>query len=103
LVELVNAVTGMVVPGSSASVSMAGCTPGGFAYTALGSAIALPAGGTYYVVSLETSGGDQWYDLATLAATSAGQVTNSVYQYNGTWITIGGPGTSYVPANFLYQ
>jgi len=101
--ELVNAITGVVVPGSSAPVSMTSCTPGGFAYAALGSAIALPAGGTYYLVSQETSGGDQWYDLATLTSAGAGQVTNSAYQYNGTWITIGAPGTSYVPANFLYQ
>jgi hypothetical protein len=84
-------------------VNMAGCTPGAFVYTALGSPVTLTAGANYYLASQEVNGGDSWFDHGSLTSTAAGQVSSSVYLFNGAWQTIDGPNTSYVPANFLYQ
>ena len=100
-VQLVNAATSAVV--ASASVNMAGCTAGGFVYTPLGSAVALSAGASYYLASQEANGGDSWFDLNNITATSAATANNSVYFFSGAWQAIGGGNTSYVPANLLYQ
>src|SRR5439155_22765947 len=47
IVKLVNAATGLDVPGGSASDSMAGNAPGAFAYGALASPITLAANSAY--------------------------------------------------------
>jgi hypothetical protein len=91
---------GTDVPGGSAVVNMAGCTAGQFVYAALSSPITLPAGNSYYLVSQEQNGGDQFYDLGGVSTTTDAAVTHSVY-FNGTnWITPGGANTSYVPPGF---
>jgi hypothetical protein len=102
VVKFVAANTGIDVPGASASVDMTGCTPGAFVYTPLASPITLPAGGSYYLVSQETTSGDWWYDSGTISTKSVASVTHSVYFYNGNWYAIGAANTSYVPPDFLY-
>jgi hypothetical protein len=100
-VQVVNASTGALVSGAVASLNMSACTAGQFVYAALGSPIALPANTSYYLVSQELNGGDQWYDFGTVSTTTAAAVTNSVYSIDGiNWATTGGPNTSYVPPNF---
>jgi hypothetical protein len=80
---------------------MAGCTGGQFVYAVLaGGPITLQANTAYYVASQENSGGDQWYDYGTVTTTTDASVTNSVYFFSGSWITLAGPNTSYVPPNF---
>jgi hypothetical protein len=74
LVKLVNVSDGSDVAGASASVNMAGCTPGTFVYGAV-SSIILPAGASYYLASQEVSGGDLWYDSGTVS-TEAGFPTD---------------------------
>ena len=55
---------------------------------------------TYYLVSQETSGGDQWYDYGTVTTSAIGTVTSAVYSSDGaSWLTLGGANTSYVPPN----
>jgi hypothetical protein len=99
-VKLVQASNGMDVPGASASVSLAGATAGQFSYTSLPSPIVLPANGSYYLVSQESAGGDQWYDFGTISTTTAGAVTNAVYSTDSTnWNLLGGANSSYVPPN----
>jgi len=61
-VKLVNAATGLDVPGASTSVTLAGATSGQFQYSTLASPVGLSASTSYYLLSQETSGGDQWYD-----------------------------------------
>jgi len=102
VVKLVRASDGTDVPGGSASVSMVGGTAGQFRYTSLASSITLPANTAYYLVSEETAGGDQWYDHGSLSSSSVAAVNSSVYFYNGSWVPLDGPNTSYGPPNFLY-
>jgi hypothetical protein len=101
-VKLVAASTGLDVPNASVFVNMAGCTAGQFVYGAV-NPITLSAGTSYYVVSQETTGGDQWYDSGTVSATTAATVNSAVYFFNGVWNSYGSPNTSFVPANFQYQ
>jgi len=98
-VKFVNASTGSDVSGASASVNMAGCTPGQFVYTSI-TPITLAAATSYYLVSQETQGGDQWCDQGAVSSTNVAAVNSAVYFYNGTWYPIGSPNTSYVPPNF---
>ena len=102
LVKFVAASTGIDVPGGSASVNMAGCTPGAFVYTSLASPITLPGGGSYYFVSQENMGGDRWYDSGVISTKSVASVTHSVYFFGGGWYLNGGANMSYVPPDFLY-
>jgi hypothetical protein len=95
--------TGTDVPGGSVSVSMAGGTPGSFVYASLGSPVTLNAAATYYIVSLETSNGDSWYDFnTTVLTTNVASVTSAVYNSGATYITLSGAGHSYAPVDFKY-
>ena len=69
-VKIVDASTGLDVPGGAASVNTAGGTVGTFVYGALPSPVILNANGTYYIVSQETKNGEQFYDSTTTALTS---------------------------------
>jgi uncharacterized repeat protein (TIGR01451 family) len=104
-VKLVQASNGADVPGGSVSVSMTGGVAGQFKYVALGSPVTLQANTAYYLVSQETSGGDQWYDTGTVSSTTAAAVNNSIYSYNnsGPWNSYNSANTSYVPVNFQYH
>jgi hypothetical protein len=102
-VKLSNAGTGVVLPGGSAQVNMAGCTTGQFTSVTLSTPITLTAGASYYLASQETSGGDKWYDLGQISTTTAATSNNSVYSYDGSnWLSISGANTSYVPPTFGY-
>jgi uncharacterized OsmC-like protein len=101
-VKFVNAGDGSDVAGASATIGMAGCTPGQFVYGAV-SSINLPVGASYYLVSQEVSGGDRWYDFGAVSATNAAAVNSAVYFYGGNWIPVASANTSYVPPNFQYR
>jgi hypothetical protein len=60
----------------------------------------LAAGKTYYLVSQELSGGDQWYDFGSISVRSAASVNSAVYGFGGGWYAIGSANMSYVPPNF---
>jgi len=68
-VKLVNAATGANV--ASANVATLGAPAGQFKYTPLASPVTLAANTSFYVLSQETAGGDQWYDFATPTAGTA--------------------------------
>jgi hypothetical protein len=101
-VEFVNASTGTPLTGGSASVNMAGCTPGQFVYSPI--SVTLNAGATYYLVSQETNGGDKWYNDGTVSSTSDGSVAGYVYSANATgpWSPTAAANTAFVPPNFQY-
>ena len=100
-VKLVNA--GTKEDAASAQVNMAGCTAGQIVYNTLAGTVTLPAGTSYYLVSQEAAGNDQWYDFGAVTPASDAAVNSSVYSIDGaTWIGINGPNTSYVPPNFQY-
>ena len=102
-IKFVNAITGIDVSGGSILLSMSGCAAGQFVYGALTNPIALLANTSYYLVSQEATGGDQWYDYGTISPGPDAAVNSSVY-FNGTaWIGVGSANTSYVPPNFQYS
>jgi hypothetical protein len=102
-VKLVLASTGADVSGGTVSIATSGATAGQFKYVALGSSVTLLANTTYYIVSQESNGGDQWYDLnTTLTSTSVATINSPVYGTTGAWSTPSGAGQSFVPVSFKY-
>jgi hypothetical protein len=89
-VKLVLASTGADVPGGSVTWDPSGMTTEGIAFVPLASPVTLAANTTYYVVSSEINGGDQWYSGVdtTITHTAAATVPGTVYG-NGSW-TVGG-------------
>ncbi len=102
LVKLVYAGVGTDVPGGSASVSMAGCTAGQFVYSNLPAPVTLPANASYYLVTQELAGGDQWYNHGAVSTTSAASISSSVYSSGSSWIRIDSRNTSFTPPDFVY-
>jgi hypothetical protein len=60
MVKLVNSSSGTDVPNGSVSIALSGATAGQFKFGLLANPITLSANTSYYVVSQETPGGDQW-------------------------------------------
>lgn len=102
IVKIVDASTGNDVAGGSASVVTAGGTTGAFAYGALASPVVLNANAAYYIVSQETAGGDQWYDLNTVLQTTTAATINSP-AYGVPFAVLGSAGHSYVPVDLKYN
>lgn len=99
-VKLVLASNGTDVSGATASVSMEGGSTGTFAYVSLPSPVTLQANTSYYLVSQEAAGGDQWYDLGSISTTSSESVPSAIWSPDGTnWYQAGGVNDSYVPPN----
>jgi hypothetical protein len=103
-VKIVTASNSQNVTGGSVTISMAGGTPGSFVYANLPSTVTLNANTTYYIMSQETSGGDQWYDInTTVATTVVASETSAVWSQDGaTYNPIGSAGQAYVPVDFVY-
>jgi hypothetical protein len=98
--KIVNGGTGADVAGSSVNVSMAAGAAGSFVYGTLPMPITLTANYSYYIVSQETSGGDQWYDLNTTVL-GASLATVNYPVYGGPAFVGGGVANhSYVPVDF---
>lgn len=105
VVKLVNAATGVDVPGGSVSINMAGGTAGQFKYGTLAAPVVLSAGAAYYLASEETSGGDQWHTWNTTVVTTAvASVTSGIKNVGGGgWVVQGAAGQTFVPVNFRYS
>lgn len=77
----------------------------GYKYATLPSPVTLSANTPYYIVSLESAGGDQWYGntvYPSLSVTGVATVNNAECLYLGTWYAYGSAGNCYVPLNFKY-
>ena len=79
-VKIVNAANSQDVSGGSATVSMSDGTAGNFVYANLPATVTLSANTSYYILSQETAGGDQWYDVNTTI-----QTTNVASETSGVW------------------
>lgn len=104
-VKIVNATPVSDVPGASVVVNTAGA-PVGFLYVPLATPVTLAANTSYYIVSQEVSGGDQWYEgNNTLTyASSIATVNQSVYSSNGTTYTTSySANNSYIPVAFRWS
>jgi hypothetical protein len=94
---------GMDVPGGSVSLNLFGKTSGRYVYATLSAPVTLTANGTYFLVTQEFAGGDQWYDYGFLTADPAGTLGAPAYQQsNGGYATLGILSSSYGPPNFLF-
>jgi predicted transglutaminase-like cysteine proteinase len=96
---------GVDVVGGSTNVNMAGGTPGTFVYANLPTPITLNANTPYYILSLETNGGDAWYDHAgtTAQTTAVASLTNAVYGTGSPYaVKNDSTGTMYGPLDFKY-
>jgi len=104
VVKLVRASDGTDVPGGAATVSLpAGGSAGQFVYAPLPSPVALAANTAYYLLSLETGGGDQFYDAGPVTATSAVTVNSAVVFWPGVGFqSVGRPNFSFGPVNLIY-
>ena len=101
-VQLWNA-DGTVISGGSVTVNTAGQAPGQFAYATLPTAVTLAANTTYIVMSQETYGADQWYDVYGTYITLSSAASPVI----GMWAppltgAVGGDGQSYGPVNLRY-
>ncbi len=83
------------------TVNTAGQPVGQFAYATLAAPVTLAANTTYYLVSQEVNGGDQWYDACQLI-TSGATVTGAASAYNGTYYISPSGSYGYGPVNFIY-
>jgi hypothetical protein len=91
----------------SLSMSVGSADSLGFKYASLATPVALSANTAYYIVSLESNGGDQWYGrtsggLPLLTVTNVATVNYGIYYYNSAWNTMGSTGRCYIPLNFKY-
>src|SRR5579883_2834599 len=102
ILKFVNAASGANVPGSVISVNMGGCTNGQFVYSTLATPVSLGAGGTYYLVSQEALGGDQWYDYGSIGTSTGAAVNNAVWFDGVSWNLVSSGNVSFVPPNFTY-
>ncbi|MBV8730641.1 MAG: hypothetical protein JO336_12625, partial [Acidobacteriia bacterium] len=102
--KLVNGSTGLDVTGGSVTVNLSGGSPGGFIYTPLAAPVSLAPNTTYYVLSQETMGGDQWYDYDTVLQSGfAAAINGGVYSGDGVaYLSSPTPGRAYVPVDFKY-
>jgi subtilisin family serine protease len=105
VVKIVNATTGSDVTGASTTVSTAGVTTGNLVFGILPQNVTLNANSSYYILSQETTNGDQWYDFnTTVTTTGVASETGSVWSPDGvTYNPLGSPGESYGPVSFVYQ
>jgi len=104
LVKLVNASTSQDVSGGSVSVPTSGGTAGSFVYATLTTPVTLSANTTYYIVSQETNGGDQWYDWnTTITTTNVAVDAASIWGTSGYNVVSGSSIHAYGPVDFQYQ
>lgn len=89
---------------ASGTVNTSGATSGAFAYAAC-TPVVLAAGGTYYVISQETNGGDQWYNSigsshTIVTKTGVASIVGAYYRLTDG--TIGGDSSNLNEANNTY-
>jgi hypothetical protein len=99
-VKLVNS-SGTDVSGASVQISTQGKPAGSYAYVPLSAPVRLAPLTTYFVVTSEVSGADQFYDLdSSLQSTSGGAtLEGAVYSSGGGYISVGSPGKCYGPVS----
>lgn len=88
---------------ASASVNMVGGTNETVVYVSI-SPVTLLANTSYYIMGVETSGGDSWHDTGTITTTSDATTIASFYQQGVDPFTEGTVGVyAYSGPNFLYH
>ena len=94
---------GTDVAGGAVTVSLPSGTPGTFTYVALASPVVLTANTTYYLISQEVNGGDQFYNLSQVTPSGGVTVDIAVVISPDLGIQkVGRANNAYVPVSLLY-
>jgi hypothetical protein len=101
VIKIVNA-DGTDVPNAFVSVNLAGGTPGEFKFGALNPAVTLQAGATYYILSQELAGTDQFYNHTSTVTTTDVAVLTSAARGGPPYVTDSDLNKPYGPVNFQY-
>src|SRR5205814_73222 len=100
--QIVDPVSGTTI--ASTTVNTQGGGAGAFVYGNLASPITLSANATYYILSQEVSGGDQWYDSdTTVTTTSDASLIGAVSGISAPYTLASTSGNEYVPVDFSYS
>jgi hypothetical protein len=102
-VKLVNASNGQDVTGGSVQISMTGGSASQFKYVSLAAPLVLPANTSYFLVSQETAGGDQFYDYSPVTNTGVASIPGAIYSVGFSYVLVQATNYSYVPVNLLYS
>ena len=93
------------VAGGSVTINTSGVTAGQYCYANLAKPVTLSANATYYIVSHEVNGGDQWYHYysTTLTHSSIATIPAPVYSTSDAppWLAVSGVNKAYIPLSFL--
>ena len=101
--KIVDASTGLDVPGATASIDTTAGTVGTIIYGFLPAPVTLNAGGTYYILTQEIHDGEFWYDSTTTAVSSSvGVINGPAYGTGAPYTSFGPAGHLYVPVDFTY-
>lgn len=103
LLKLIDASSGAIIAATSVNMAEGTADALGFKYGQLGSSVTLLANHSYYLMSTEVNGGDQWYDTSLiLTTTGVASVNSAGYGMSG-FNVVGGSQNSYGPLNFKYS
>jgi hypothetical protein len=100
--KLVDASNDSDVPNGSVSVALSGAKAGKFKYGVLANSITLSANASYYIVSQESSGGDEWADETTTVTTAGAASCDGAILNSGSWSFRPPANTTFVPVDFIY-
>ncbi len=103
IVKLVHAGDGTDVAGGSVNITLPAGTAGQLTYSQLPSPVTLAANTAYYLVSQETLGADQWYDIGSITTTNVASVKGPVYWNGFTWVPVNFVNAAYVPVSLQYS
>ena len=92
------------VAGGSVTINTSGATAGQFKYVNLAAPVTLSANTSYYIISHEVSGGDQWYHYynTLLTHTAIATIPAPVYSASDAapWLAVTGVNKAYIPLDF---
>lgn len=89
---------------ANATISTLGIVNAGFTYSDLATPVILSAGSTYYIMSLEVLGGDNWGEQSLVVNTSDITTVVACFSPNsGDIPSTGDLNESFVPVNFTYS
>ena len=102
--KIVDEMTGADVPGTLQSITMVPAAAGDIQYVQLPTPAPLSAGRSYFVLSSEIIGGDQFYDFDTqVITTGVAIVTNAAFSDNSVnFAIIGQANNCFGPVSFTY-
>jgi hypothetical protein len=92
------------VPNGSATINLSTGSAGQYVFATLATPVVLSANTTYFLLTQEFAGGDQWYQVGPVSSSPGGPAINSAaYQSGSTYFAVGAANSAYGPPNLKYQ